>query len=126
MKRKTEHPLQPVVTDEQGVRRFKKNAIVVYLLDAGPNDMNKLALIPFSREDREQFAQLIGYSVSGFGELSYVSDEAYKRACEHELCEASVCVTALRYYPCTKFARRGSRYCWSHRGLEPSPEGKAA
>jgi len=29
----------------------------------------------FSQEDREQFAQLIGYSLSGFGELSYVSDE---------------------------------------------------
>jgi hypothetical protein len=34
-------------------------------------------MIPFSNGDREQFAQLIGYSVGGFGDLSYVSDEAY-------------------------------------------------
>ena len=71
------HPIQPLVWDVVGdnetddVIRFKKNKIVRFLLDAGPFDMNQLALMPFDREDREQFAQLIGYSVSGFGELSY-------------------------------------------------------
>lgn len=74
------HPIQPLSKDESGVIRFKKNAIVAYLLDAGPFDMNQLALMPFSSEDREQFAQLIGYSLSGFGELSYVSDETYNAA----------------------------------------------
>lgn len=74
------HPVQPLETDSSGVLRFKKNAIVRFLLDAGPFDMNQLALMPFSQEDREQFAQLIGYSLSGFGELSYVSDETYERA----------------------------------------------
>ncbi|GMV06748.1 MAG: hypothetical protein AMXMBFR53_30230 [Gemmatimonadota bacterium] len=34
----------------------------------------------FSVEDSEQFAQLIGYSLSGFGELSYVTDETYNAA----------------------------------------------
>jgi hypothetical protein len=74
------HPLQPVVVDEGGVRRFKGNAIVKFLLDQGPFDMNKIALLAASQEDREQFAQLIGYSVSGFSELSYVSDEAVATA----------------------------------------------
>ena len=54
--------------------------IVRFLLDAGPFDMNQLALMDFAPEEREQFAQLIGYSLSGFGELSYVSEEAYSAA----------------------------------------------
>lgn len=74
------HPVQPLIVDEYEVLRFKGNAIVRFLLDAGPFDMNQLALMPFTVEDREQFAQLIGYSLSGFGELSYVTDETYARA----------------------------------------------
>lgn len=73
------HPIQPIISDQNGVTRFKKNAIVEFLLDAGPYDMNKLAAMPWSAEDRCQFAQLIGYSVSGYGELSYVSDEEWVR-----------------------------------------------
>lgn len=42
--------------------------------------MNDLACMEFSQEDREQFAQLIGYSLSGYGDLSYVSDESYDAA----------------------------------------------
>lgn len=80
------HPLQPLV-NKSGVIRFKTNYIVRYLLDAGPFDMNKLALLPFSDEDREQFAQLIGYSLSGFSELSYVSDETYERAAAQEVAQ---------------------------------------
>jgi hypothetical protein len=75
-----QHPVQPIVKDEHGVVRFKANAIVRFLLDAGSFDLNQLAAMDFSDEDREQFAQLIGYSLSGFGELSYVSDETYERA----------------------------------------------
>lgn len=67
----TKHPMQPIVTDARGVKRFKANAIVQFLLDAGPYDMNKLAMMPFRVEDRQQFAQLIGYSVDGYEELSY-------------------------------------------------------
>lgn len=72
------HPNQPIGQDEDGVLRFKPNKIVRFLLDAGPFDLNKLALMGFSDEDRVQFAQLIGYSRSGFGELSYVDDEAWE------------------------------------------------
>ncbi len=42
--------------------------------------MNDLAIIPFDNEDREQFAQLIGYSLSGYGSLSYVSNDSYDTA----------------------------------------------
>lgn len=74
------HPMQPIIQDDSGVIRFQKNAIVRFLLDAGPFDMNQIALMPFTQEDREQFAQLIGYSVSGFGELSYASAESVAKA----------------------------------------------
>ncbi len=72
--------LQPVYTDKHGVLRFKDNAIVRYLLDNGGIDMNDLALVQFTQSDREQFASLIGYSLSGFSELSYVSNEVYETA----------------------------------------------
>lgn len=74
------HPMQPVEDDGDDVIRFKQNAIVRHLLDNGGIDLNALARLPFSREDHVQFAQLIGYSVRGFGELSYVHDEDYDRA----------------------------------------------
>ena len=77
---KAHHPIQPLITDKNGTTRFKGNAIVGFLLDAGPFDMNQLAVMHFSDEDREQFVQLIGYSLSGFGELSCVSDKTYDAA----------------------------------------------
>lgn len=78
-KTSAKHPVQPVGITKDGVRRCKPNAIVQFLLDDGPNDMNRLARIPFSQEDREQFAQLIGYSISGLSELSYISQETLER-----------------------------------------------
>ena len=72
------HPIQPLVTTESGVVRFKENRIVSHLLEvAGKHGtgLNELARMSFSREDREQFAQLIGYSASGFCDLSYVRSE---------------------------------------------------
>lgn len=77
------HPMQPVILDTDGVARFQRNAIVRYLLDWASTrgcNLNDLALMPFVREDWEQFAQLIGYSVSGFGELGYASPETVAKA----------------------------------------------
>ena len=74
------HAMQPVVVDEDGVQRCKENAIVRYLLDHGGINLNALAGLPFSREDRVQFAQLIGYSLAGFGDLSYVTNDDGLRA----------------------------------------------
>lgn len=63
--------------------RFRANPLVRYLLDAGGLTMNHLAALPgIDAEDRAQFAQLIGYSVSGFGDLSYVSGELFAQADE--------------------------------------------
>ena len=74
------HPIQEIVVDEKGRPRFKENKIVSFLLEHGGHDMNSLARLEFSDEDREQFAQLIGYSVGGLGELSYVTDDTYNKA----------------------------------------------
>lgn len=88
------HPMQPVVRDEHGVLRFRANAIVDALLERdsergkiypdfparSDGGLNWIATQEFSQEDREQFAQLIGYSVSGYHELSYVSDESAAQA----------------------------------------------
>jgi hypothetical protein len=72
--------MQPIVLDEYGVPRFKANPIVRYLLDRGPFDMNHLAAVGapmgWSDDDAAQFAQLIGYSTSGWGSLSYVAPRA--------------------------------------------------
>jgi hypothetical protein len=68
------HPIQPLEIDSGGVLRFKRNAIVDHVLDAakrGGVDLNSIACGNFSQDDRNQFAQLIGYSVCGFAELSY-------------------------------------------------------
>lgn len=71
------HPAQPVEDDGCDVVRFKPNEIVRHLLDHGGFDLNKLSRFAFSREDWVQFLQLIGYSVSGFGEWECVHDEDY-------------------------------------------------
>lgn len=73
-------PMQPLVYDDKGVLRFKPNAIVQYILDNGGTDLNKIACLPFSKEDRQQFAQLIGYSLGGYSSLSYVDNESYETA----------------------------------------------
>ena len=76
------NPIQPLAKDDHGVLRFKANAIVRHLLDTHPScDLNRLACMDFSDDDRQQFAQLIGYSLSGYSELrSYVDDESFGTA----------------------------------------------
>lgn len=75
-------PMQPIVLDQHSRPRFMANAIVQHLLDHGGISLSDLARLDFSDEDRMQFAQLIGYSVSGYGELHYVSDKSYEAAVE--------------------------------------------
>lgn len=78
----TKHPMQPLYLDVNDTIRFRSNKIVERLLAYSPLDLNDLARMTFTVEDREQFTQLIGYSVCGFGELSYVSDEGRDAADE--------------------------------------------
>lgn len=72
------HPIQPLAPDEHGTIRFKENKIVDFL--AKQFGLNELAALGFPREDWEQLAQLIGYSLSGFGDLSYVRDSTWETA----------------------------------------------
>jgi len=74
--------MQPIV-EVNGILRFKPNRVVRYLLDHGGIDLNRLAFEFSGKEyndERAQLAQLIGYSLSGFSELDYVSDEMYDAA----------------------------------------------
>jgi len=69
------HPMQPIGWDETGeVIRFKKNKIVDFLLDVYKPGLNDIAMRnamgEFGEGDYTQLMQLIGYSVSGFGNLS--------------------------------------------------------
>ena len=71
--------MQPIGWDD-GVIRFKPNPIVVALLEdsqeRGRIDMRTIRMwVETGRasvEDLVQFVQLLGYSVSGFGDLDYV------------------------------------------------------
>jgi len=84
-----EFPIQPLVfvKSESGrVLRFKENRIVTTFLDHCRElpgkmrlDLNDIACKDFTDWERCQFAQLIGYSVSGYSELNYVSDFEYSR-----------------------------------------------
>ena len=67
---KAAHPDQPIVVVD-GIARFKHNAIIKWIIESNRTNMNELAVLNFTNADRAQFAQLIGYSVSGFGDLSY-------------------------------------------------------
>lgn len=77
------HPMQPVQWDGQGVIRFKENGIVRFLVDWARErgmSLNELSMMRFSDEDWTQLAQLIGYSVSGAGDLSYFDRKVLKAA----------------------------------------------
>ena len=89
MTRGKPHPMQAVQWDGRGVIRFRANPIVRYLLDAASAkgiDLNHLAHVSeangWTNEDWEHFAQLHGYSVDGWGTLSYVTDRAWAIAQE--------------------------------------------
>lgn len=80
---KAKHPIQPIGYDRHGVIRFKENKIIRWLCDTGKLNLNETAVLPgIPKEDHEQLAQLLGYSVSGFGELPYVSRVVLQQADE--------------------------------------------
>lgn len=89
------HPIQPIEIDSHGHPRFKRNTIVDFL---AKNRLNELAAMDFPQEDWEQLAQLIGYSLSGFSELSYVRNETFDAATsmhEHGTSEEDARIYAL-------------------------------
>jgi hypothetical protein len=72
-------PVRPMILDENGVLRFRENAIVRDLLDSGPLDLNAIALRHYTRADREELAMLLGYSVSGISDLRYMRQQTITR-----------------------------------------------
>lgn len=75
------NPMQPI-HQVAGVTRFKSNKLVEVLLDHAAKhglDLNRLRVLYYSPghdEDWMQLAQLLGYSVDGFCDLAYVSEQA--------------------------------------------------
>lgn len=75
-------PMQPIEIDARGTPRFVANGIVREMLDRSLDDMNTLAMLKMPKGHRAQFAQLIGYSVDGFAELSYATGQQVAAADE--------------------------------------------
>jgi hypothetical protein len=75
-------PLQPIVLDD-GKARFVSNKVIVWMMEElrrKGTTLNDYPFEVFPIADIEQFYQLIGYSISGFGELSVVTTETFDRA----------------------------------------------
>ncbi len=75
-----EHPMQPIGLDSEGVPRFKGNKIIEYLFQSGKLNLNDIACMPFPQEDYAQITQLLGYSTSGWGDLSTSPPELVSKA----------------------------------------------
>jgi tRNA/tmRNA/rRNA uracil-C5-methylase (TrmA/RlmC/RlmD family) len=66
------------VIDEHGTQRFVKNKLLCHLVDSGQVDLNRLSIDyqheKFSQREYAEFNMMLGYSVSGFSELSSFDD----------------------------------------------------
>jgi hypothetical protein len=78
------YPIQPVLNID-GVDRFEANPIIDWICTE-KSSMNEIAIYAAENniDDKymRQVAQLVGYSVSGYGTLSYVDDESYAEVCQ--------------------------------------------
>ena len=71
------HPMQPIRKAEGGIIRFQSNAIIERLWREGKLDLNAIACWKgISDDDHMQLAQLLGYSVGGYCDLRYASEES--------------------------------------------------
>lgn len=73
------HPFQPLGRDAEGLLRFKKNTMVEFMFSKGciSLSMDEFGKLLFPLEDREQFVQLLGCSLTNFSNLPYVRAETY-------------------------------------------------
>lgn len=82
----SKHPMQPVVVASDRVIRFQENKIVKWMLDqlAGQkitlNEVAMTAITFDAQDDYQQLMQLIGYSVSGYGDLSMHDPKILEKA----------------------------------------------
>ena len=111
--------MQPLYKDSDGIIRFQQNAIVRELLDKSQAlgfGLNNLADGEFTQADWEQFYQLIGYSLSGYHELSQVSDKSAREATAE----------ARKLSSDAGGCRDGADPCEIHSGVVNELEAKAA
>lgn len=77
-------PMQPIVLADDGVIRFQENRIIRDLLKTSTLDLNDIARAACSGKyndaEEMQLAQLLGYSVSGFGDLRCADRDVVRRA----------------------------------------------
>ena len=76
-------PMQPVEMAADQVVRFKRNQIICDMQELCAKhglDLNEIACRDYSKDDRSQLMQLIGYSVSGYGSLSFSRAKHVMRA----------------------------------------------
>lgn len=66
------------VIDKQGTQRFVENSVIVHLFNTGVLDLNKLGqdylAKKFSKKDYLELHVMLGYSISGFCDLSTFFD----------------------------------------------------
>ena len=78
------HPMQKIEQTEDGVIRFRENKIIRYLMKEGKIDLNQIYCKDtdgdFNKGDYTQLMQLIGYSVSGYGDLGTSPRKIVKKA----------------------------------------------
>ena len=67
------HPMQPIHRDSAGVVRFVENRIVRHVLAESHLTLDDLFSLGYDPEDYEQVIQLVGFSVSGFGDMPHVN-----------------------------------------------------
>lgn len=64
--------------DNIGTQRFEENSVLRFLVDEKIINLNKLGIAyqegKFTQRDYAEFYMMIGYSVSGFSELSFFED----------------------------------------------------
>jgi hypothetical protein len=67
-------PMQPIYIDHQDVTRFKNNGVVQWIIDSKKLSLNDIDTEAFPAEDVAQFWQMLGYSTSGYGGLSFIPE----------------------------------------------------
>ncbi len=86
--------MQPIYFDERGTARFRANKIVQWMVARGAAgksfDLNTIVieLGGLDIEEHEQFNQLLGYSVSGYGDIAGMRSDTV--AVADEIVEAMV------------------------------------
>ena len=72
--KEVKHPHQPLIYDEEGIKRFKSNELIQHIWRMSKTD--NLGAKKFSDEDWSQLAQLLGYTFDSWTLLNYVSKDA--------------------------------------------------